>query len=522
MKLYDFMTDPDLCGTEFRGKSWNAHRVIARLYDGDAELLSDDEAELALKITGRAELPTERPKVLGIGAGRRGGKTRLTSVIGLCEAMKDFSDVLAPGETAIIALIAPTRDQASLLLDYSRGLVQGSEVLSSELIADTANALEFKGRTRIEVTTGSYRTVRSRTLAAAVIDEASFLRSDESALPDEELFRALWPALVTLKGPLIVISSPHRKVGLMYRLYKQYYGDQGNGRGLFIQASTRTLNPTIGEEVITEAMNSDPEAARSEWLAEFRSDLTEAFPGADITLATQPGRRMLPRMPGQRYVAFLDPSGGRHDAMTLAIAHREGQERVVLDVLKIQAPPFDVESTLQNFAETLSAYGLSTAWGDRYGAEWVRQSFARYGIAYTPSDHDKSTIYSSMIPLFAQGFVELLDVPRLDTELRLLERKVRPGGRGDSIDHGRNGHDDCANAACGALLYAANQPADSRDGYESGITHAATNYSPWERDSVAPDRPIRHRELLPANLQARYGTEDFSESLREYDPMSRD
>lgn len=38
--------------------------------------------------------------------------------------------------------------------------------------------------------------------------------------------------------------------------------------------------------------------------------------------------------------------------------------------------------------------------------------------------------------------------------LRLLERKPRSGGRGDSVDHPPRAHDDIANAACGALWQA--------------------------------------------------------------------
>lgn len=39
MKLYDFMTDRAICGTEFLADSWGAWRVVARLYDGDGDLL---------------------------------------------------------------------------------------------------------------------------------------------------------------------------------------------------------------------------------------------------------------------------------------------------------------------------------------------------------------------------------------------------------------------------------------------------------------------------------------------------
>jgi hypothetical protein len=226
VKLYEFMVDPDLCGTEFLGDSWAAWRVVARLYDGDSALLTPEERVIARELTGLDELPVIPPKVIGIGAGRRSGKTRATAVIGCHAAAQDYRDRLAPGEVAIVACIAPDRRQARQLFEYCRGLVNASPVLQAELVNETSDSLEFAHRSRLEIKTGSYRTVRGFTMPVAVIDEASFLRDETSANPDVELARALTPALKTLDGRLVVISSLHRKRGLMFDLYKRYYGNR--------------------------------------------------------------------------------------------------------------------------------------------------------------------------------------------------------------------------------------------------------------------------------------------------------
>ena len=47
MKLHEFMTTPALSGAEFLGPSWAMWRIIARLYDGDAALLTPDEQAIA-------------------------------------------------------------------------------------------------------------------------------------------------------------------------------------------------------------------------------------------------------------------------------------------------------------------------------------------------------------------------------------------------------------------------------------------------------------------------------------------
>ncbi|MCH8148621.1 MAG: hypothetical protein IH987_11595 [Planctomycetes bacterium] len=76
------------------------------------------------------------------------------------------------------------------------------------------------------------------------------------------------------------------------------------------------------------------------------------------------------------------------------------------------------------------------------------------------SPRDKSGIYIESLPLFSAKTVELLDIQKLETELRLLERRPRAGGRGDLVDHPPRGSDDVANATCGALWLAARELAD--------------------------------------------------------------
>jgi hypothetical protein len=460
MKLHEFMVTRKLAGAEFSGPTWATWRMIARLIDGDAHLLTAEDQALALRLTGRTVLPTVAPREMFIGAGRRGGKSRFGALVATWLAAAEYPQ-LSAGETAIVAHIAPDKRQAEIDLSYARGIVKHSRLLRSELISDTADGLEFAHRTRLEVATASFRTVRGRTLAGAVVDESAFLRADDSALPDRELVRALRPGLLTLRGPLLVISSPHRRVGVLYDAHRKYFGNDSTSRGLYIQATSRELNPGIDEQDIAEAMEDDPAAAQSEYLGHFREDLQGFLDDVTVDAAIVPGRRMLARNQGCKYVAFADPSGGRGDSFTMAIAHQEPAPtgdnrpgRVVLDVLQAVAPPFDPETVVLSMAETLKSYGVREVHGDQYAGEWVPAAFQRHGITYKPSELTRSEIYLETLPLFSQGRIELLDLPVLRTQLLLLERRTRAGGR-DSVDHPRGAHDDHANAAAGALRLAA-------------------------------------------------------------------
>ncbi len=162
------------------------------------------------------------------------------------------------------------------------------------------------------------------------------------------------------------------------------------------------------------------------------------------------GRFELPPSPSVRYIAFVDPSGGSADSMTLAIAHLAGGKRV-LDAVREVRPPFSPEAVVTEFAALLKAYGLNAVTGDRYAGEWPRERFKVHGIQYHLSEQTKVEIYRDMLPLLNSQQLELLDIARLSAQLCGLERRTARGGR-DSIDHAPGGHDDVANAVAGALL----------------------------------------------------------------------
>jgi hypothetical protein len=152
---------------------------------------------------------------------------------------------------------------------------------------------------------------------------------------------------------------------------------------------------------------------------------------------------------GIRYVAFTDPSGGSSDSYTLAIAHAE-RDRAVLDCVVERRPPFSPDDVTKEFSATLAAYRIKKVTGDRYGGEWPRERFRVHGVAYAIAERTKSELYLDALVLLNSGTIDLLDLPRLRSQLGALERRTARGGR-DSVDHGPGAHDDIANAACGAL-----------------------------------------------------------------------
>ena len=118
-------------------------------------------------------------------------------------------------------------------------------------------------------------------------------------------------------------------------------------------------------------------------------------------------------------------------------------------------PPFDPQAVVKEHAALLKDYKLHEITGDNYSAEWAVSAYKDAGIKYTRSEKTKSALYLEAQTLFARGGISLPDHKILLRELRLLERRVHRSGK-DTVDHGRSGRDDHANAvlACAALTMA--------------------------------------------------------------------
>jgi hypothetical protein len=481
--LYEAMLDPDLFGRTFGGPTFAAWRTVAKILDGLP--LTESERALYQQITGRTQAPDKPFREGYLVKPRRAGGTLFAAAVGLHAALQDYRDRLGPGEVATVAMIASDRRQARQLMNYVKGLIEGSALISGEVTNQTQETISFEHRVNLEVHTTSFRSTRGYSYAAVILDELAFFRDDLSANPDVELVRAVRPGLANLSGRLLGLSSPHSRRGHLYAMHRQHFGKDSDV--LVIQAGGPVLNPTIGADVIERARAEDPVAARSEWDALFREDISSYIDDSLIDAAIPPGVMALTRAPGVQYYGFTDPAGGGNpgsDAFTLGVAHQERGGRIVLDKLVWSDAPFTPETVVERYAEVLSAFGVQTVYGDKYAGEWPASMFRKYGVSYVTAQKPKSDIYLEVAPLFSAKRIELLDHQRLSTELRLLERRPRGGGRGDQIDHGPNGHDDLINSAAGACWIASTRPVAHAQDFpmQQGRHVSGTEYDPIQRN----------------------------------------
>lgn len=447
--ILDALDHPQVFGPHFIGPSWRAWRVFLAALFGLP--LDADGLAIYRHHTERQTPPSAPFREAALVVGRRGGKSRVLALVATFLAtFRDYEPFLAPGEKATIAVIAADRRQARSISRYIHGLLRAVPTLAAMVENETDDPIVLSNRVVIEIHTASFRVTRGYTFAAVLADETAFWRDESFANPDVEIFRALRPGLSSIPGAILLnASSPYRKAGVLYSAVKRHFG-KDDARVLVWRGTTLEMNPSLDPAVVDEAYADDPTSAAAEYGAQFRDDVSDFVPREVVDACTMWGRRELEPVQGVWYSAFVDPSGGSADSMTLAIAHRRG-DVAVLDAVREVRPPFSPESVVMDFATLLKSYRLHSVTGDRYAGEWPRERFRHHGISYELSERTKVDIYRDCLPALNSRKVELLDLPRLTAQLCGLERHTARGGR-DSIDHGPGGHDDVANAAAGALL----------------------------------------------------------------------
>jgi len=263
---------------------------------------------------------------------------------------------------------------------------------------------------------------------------------------------------------------------------------------LVAQASSRVMNPSLPQSVVDRAMQRDPASAASEFLAAFRSDLEQwaARPAIEACVS----RTVYERAPqvGHSYRAFIDPSGGASDSMSMCCAHYvPASQTVIIDCVREAKPPFSPETVCQQFSEVLKSYRCVNVVSDKYAGIWPVEQFAKFGIRCAQSAAPKSDLYQTLLPLINSGRIELLDHAKCVNQLCSLEQRNTRGLK-PIIDHPPNQHDDLANAVAGATAQCL-----ARSSYNLAVfgDHAdAAELSTAEYRKKRQENAAYHQQLL--------------------------
>jgi hypothetical protein len=446
MNIRDVMTDPALFGSQFGGESWAAWRALLAAFYGLP--LDAEEERIFAQLTARTTAPDGPHDELWLAVGRRGGKSQIAALIAIYEAaFHDYAPQLAPGEVATVMVLAADRKQARSVMRYVAGLMASNPMLERLIARKDTEAIELTNHAAIEVHTASFRAVRGYTVACCIADEIAFWRSEESANPDYEVINAIRPAMMTLGGKLIALSSPYSKRGELWGTYRRYFGKPSDV--LVAQAASRVMNPTLSEKAVARAMERDPEAAKAEYMAEFRTDLSNFISRDTIMDLARTQPNTVPYDRKRSYRAFVDPAGGGQDEFCLAIGHDHGTQIIVDMLVARRGTPAQI---VAEYAAVLKEYGIRTITGDRYAGSWPGDEFHRHGITLEHSAKVRSDLYKDALAVINSGRAELPPDDKMLNQFVGLERRTSRSGK-DTIDHGPGGHDDRANVVAGLLAH---------------------------------------------------------------------
>jgi hypothetical protein len=453
-------------------ESWKAWRVFLKSLFG-IELEGRTERKIFRECTGLRSPKRGRIREAYVIAGRRSGKSFISSIIAVyLAAFKNWKQYLNFGEKGWIFIIATDRAQAKIIKGYISGILHSNPSFKNLIDRELQWEIELKNGVGIAVKTCNYRTIRGYTVLAAICEEIAFWRDEYSANPAKEILTALRPSLSTIPESLLIgISTPYSRFGYLWEQYESYFGIGERGTPLVWRAATKTMNPTIDEGLINNALRDDYASAKSEWLSDWREDLELFLSLEMIDAAVMPKRIELPRQENVQYFGFIDPSGGRQDSFAMAICHKLEKGKVILDCVREVKAPFQPQNVIADFSEILKTYGVCWIESDRYGAELITSPFKEHGIFVENSELSSSEIYLNFLPMIANNNVELLDHRTLIEQLRGLERRTRPAGK-DQVTHPSfsGAHDDVAIAVAGVCVRAERCGGVVRDNMEATMT----------------------------------------------------
>lgn len=471
LTVINTMTDENLFQPWFDGDSWASWRTILKACY--ALPMDDEELRFFKSVAGDRDPPTRPVKELWCVVGRRGGKDSIASLIAAHVAA--FFDKgrlrhkLRPGERPLVMCLACDREQAGIVLGYTRSYFDDIPMLHHLVDNRTTTGFALTNDVDVSIVTNNFRKTRGRSVLCVILDEVAYWRDDNTANPDVEVYNSIRPGMATIGDSLLVgISSPYRRSGLLWSKYRKHYGKDGDDV-LVIQAASLVMNPTVDQAVIDKAMEEDPAVAQAEWYAQFRSDLETFVSREVIDACVIPGRHELEPVPGVQYSAFCDPSGGSADSMTLAIGHLDRvSKHAVIDAVRERRPPFSPDDVVSEFVALMKTYRVHRVVGDRYAGEWPVERFRVHGARYDPSKSDKNEIYAKALSDLNSHRIELLDHAKLVAQFCSLERHLHAGAK-PRIDHPKGSHDDIANAVAGVACLVLDGKGLSKEGVDRAL-----------------------------------------------------
>ena len=390
-----------------------------------------------------------------------------------------------------VLVVANTEDQAGDDLDLAKKLVRANPNLSAELEIQAKEIRRLDGRGAVKIlpsrdAIGSH----GKTAIFVAFDEIHGFRNwdllealqPDPTRTDVQMWMTSYDTIYSEPGvPLVDLKKRGMAGDDPRMLFSWYSGEFCTDPAFAGLPAEQRANPSMaswpeGPAYIEQQRKRLPTSKFRRLHLNLPGAIDGAFYDADaLVRAIVPGLRVLSPDRAQRYVGFVDMSGGSNDDATLGIAHMEGRRRV-LDLLVSQdgKPPFNPRNAVTKFVRYLREYRFTRVIGDAYAGLTFRNDFEEHGIAYRVSERSKTELYEALEVLLNAGEVELLDLPKMQEQFLTLIV------RGSRVDHPNGDHDDWANSAAGAAVLASEgRFTTRRDEFREPRIEGLSGYDPF-------------------------------------------
>lgn len=378
--------------------------AIVDASDGRPDLVPADISRAIFNCEPNA-LPRTPPRVVGVGAGRRGGKTsRLLAPKAVHLAVTVPLPNLRPGEVARVAIVAPDLDAAAATLNYVKGIIASSEVLRTMVVADTppedaddvGNAVAVllrrpDGRMVDIVVRAAARggkTTRSRTLVGLILDEACFFFADDGhTVNDRAIFDAAAPAIEP-SGQVWIASTPWIDgEGLLEQFIADNWktGRQGSTGLVAARVGTRLLRPDWDpdgsiERALRASDDGDVTTDREILAKPHAAGSRRFFPALDVDTALD---IHAPDLVPEAIGAGAD-FGHTSDRSAVAVAERyqTGVFAVSFVLGLASSPDRKPSETYRDVATAAKLRGARRVASDGHYKEAAREEYERHGVGF--------------------------------------------------------------------------------------------------------------------------------------------
>lgn len=454
----------------------------------------ENEVDLFLYLTGKKEyVPGHRYSDMSLAAGRRGGKSNIIGAGLACyyATQKDFSEYLGTSPAATIAIVSPTKAQASEVYQAIKTMFLRSPYLYEVFLDGTIDEYEeeydekgtpkkvFTGgqiklnnKVVIKVLSADVSKVRGYAIPFYILDECCWFgtESGDQKNTDEGIFQAIQPATAQF-GDLafgIKISSPNGEVGLMYNDYT----NRNEEDTLHFQAPTWYMNPRITMAYLNKQRKKGDHYYNREYGAEYTSSENSYLDPKLVELCQISGIDKFDYNNEYRYVAAMDYAT-KNDYWTFAVGHKEYNFRdvmingklekekyhvVVCDLLMhwkgSQGAELDPKSVIEEISVHLHSYRIGAIVADQYAFAAVKNLFEQHSmntIEFKASLQSKKKYMYSLQVAVNSGTLKFVNSPLAVKHLKDLREK-RTSNAQVKIEAATGSHDDYA-SSIGLVVY---------------------------------------------------------------------